>query len=74
VWYQDLNNNIIDKMIIIIIIIQWSIPGEGFSIPIHKTNSYIKNKIPTYSVYLKSICLRDQKYNYTDIHHLFKIY
>jgi hypothetical protein len=43
---------------VIIIIIQWSIPGECFSIPIYSTNSYIK--IPIYSVYLKSICLWDQ--------------
>ena len=52
-----LNQIFIIIIIIIIIIIQRSIPGEGFSIPIYKTNSYIKIKIPIYSVYLKSICL-----------------
>jgi hypothetical protein len=61
-----IQNHII--IIIIIIIIQWSIPGEGFSIPIYRTNSYIK--IPIYSVYLKSICLWDQKYNYICIIYL----
>jgi hypothetical protein len=54
----------ISIIIIIIIIIQWSIPGEGFSIPIYRTNGYIKIKIPIYSVYLKSICLWDLKYMY----------
>ena len=52
----------------IIIIIQRSIPGEGVSIPIYTTNSYIK--IPIYSVYLKSICLWDQKYIYIFIIYL----
>jgi hypothetical protein len=33
------------RSVIIIIIIQLSIPGEGFSIPIYRTNSYIKIKI-----------------------------